>query len=296
MLRNSANMFICGPDVIKAATGQTTTMAEIGSAESHATASGNIHFVPRTTPTPVAILKRLLSYLPPNNMADPPHQIGDEIGVRPRRGDERAGPRGPEGGLRRQGGHRAADRRRLVPGGAGRIRPQPGGRVSPASRAAWVGIVANQPTVKAGTLDIDASDKGARFIRTCNVFNIPLDHPGSTFPASCPASTRERGGIIRHGAKMLFAYGAATVPKVTVIMRKAYGGAYLAMCGRDMGADMLFAWPSAEIAVMGAEGAIRILYRREFEATRFPTRWPRNWRPSTATVSPRPTIRRPRAT
>jgi acetyl-CoA carboxylase carboxyltransferase component len=116
------------------------------------------------------------------------------------------------------------------------------------------GIVANQPMVKAGTLDIDASDKAARFIRFCNAFNIPLvtlvDVPGFL-----PGVAQERGGIIRHGAKMLFAYAAATVPKITVIMRKAYDGAYLAMCSRDMGADIVFAWPCAEIAVMGAEGA-----------------------------------------
>src|SRR5690606_33295792 len=127
------------------------------------------------------------------------------------------------------------------------------------------GIIANQPAVKAGTLDIDSSDKGARFIRFCNIFNIPLltlvDVPGFL-----PGLAQERGGIIRHGAKMLFAYAAATVPKITVILRKAYGGAYLAMCSRDMGADMVFAWPTAEIAVMGAEGAVKILYKREISA------------------------------
>jgi len=127
-----------------------------------------------------------------------------------------------------------------------------------------VGIIANQPTVKAGTLDIDSSDKGARFIRFCNMFNIPVvtlvDVPGFM-----PGLQQERGGIIRHGAKMLFAYGAATVPKITVILRKAYGGAYLAMCSQDMGADYVYAWPTAEIAVMGAEGAVKILYKREIE-------------------------------
>jgi len=127
------------------------------------------------------------------------------------------------------------------------------------------GIVANQPTVKAGTLDIDSSDKGARFIRFCNIFNIPIvtlvDIPGFM-----PGVAQERGGIIRHGAKMLFAYAAATVPKITVIMRKAYGGAYLAMCSRDMGADFVYAWPCSEIAVMGAEGAVGVLYKKEIAA------------------------------
>jgi propionyl-CoA carboxylase beta chain len=128
-----------------------------------------------------------------------------------------------------------------------------------------VGIVANQPMVKAGTLDIDSSDKAARFIRFCNVFNIPLvtlvDVPGFL-----PGLQQERGGIIRHGAKMLFAYASATVPKITVIMRKAYGGAYLAMCSQDMGADFVYAWPTAEIAVMGAEGAVKVLYKKEIAA------------------------------
>jgi methylmalonyl-CoA carboxyltransferase large subunit len=128
-----------------------------------------------------------------------------------------------------------------------------------------VGIVANQPNAMAGALDINASDKSARFIRFCNAFNIPLitlvDVPGFL-----PGVEQERGGIIRHGAKMLFAYSAATVPKITVILRKAYGGAYLAMCGKDLGADRVLAWPTAEVAVMGAEGAAGIVFRREIEA------------------------------
>jgi propionyl-CoA carboxylase beta chain len=131
------------------------------------------------------------------------------------------------------------------------------------------GIIANNSLVKAGTLDIDSSDKGARFIRFCNVFNIPLvtlvDVPGFM-----PGVQQERGGIIRHGAKMLFAYAAATVPKVTLILRKAYGGAYLAMCSADMGADFVYAWPSAEIAVMGAEGAVKVLYKKEISAAKDP--------------------------
>jgi acetyl-CoA carboxylase carboxyltransferase component len=125
--------------------------------------------------------------------------------------------------------------------------------------------VANQPAVLAGAIDIDASSKAARFIRTCNVYNVPIvtlvDVPGFL-----PGVSQELGGIIRHGADMLFAYSAATVPKMTVIMRKAYGGAYLAMCSRDMGADSVLAWPTAEIAVMGPEGAVRVLYKREIEA------------------------------
>jgi acetyl-CoA carboxylase carboxyltransferase component len=128
-----------------------------------------------------------------------------------------------------------------------------------------VGIVSNQPAVRAGALDMDASDKGARFIRFCNAFNISLvtlvDVPGFL-----PGIEQERSGIIRHGAKLLFAYADSTVPKVTVILRKAYGGSYLAMCSQEMGADFVFAWPSAEIAVMGAEGAVNVLYSKELKA------------------------------
>ena len=128
-----------------------------------------------------------------------------------------------------------------------------------------VGFVANQPNVMSGVLDINSSDKGAKFIRFCNAFNIPLvtlvDVPGFM-----PGVTQEHGGIIRHGAKMLYAYSAASVPKVTVVMRKAYGGAYLAMCSKDLGADYVFAWPTAEIAVMGAEGAVNVVFRKEIAA------------------------------
>jgi len=127
-----------------------------------------------------------------------------------------------------------------------------------------IGIVANQPTVKAGCIDIDASDKAARFIRVCNIYSIPIlsmvDVPGFM-----PGLAQERGGIIRHGAKMLFAWASSTVPKITLICRKAYGGAYLAMCPTDLGADFVFAWPTAEIAVMGAQGAMKVLYKKELE-------------------------------
>ena len=127
-----------------------------------------------------------------------------------------------------------------------------------------VGLVANQPMVMAGALDLNAADKVARFVRTCNIFNVPLvtlvDVPGFL-----PGVEQERGGIIRHGAKMLSAYGSCTAPKITVILRKAYGGSYLAMCSQEMGADMVYAWPTAEIAVMGAEAAVKILYRKELE-------------------------------
>jgi propionyl-CoA carboxylase beta chain len=268
MTKTHANLFICGPDVIKTVTGETTTMDEIGSAHAHSTTSGNIHFVAEDDADATRIVHRLLSFLPSNNMMDPPHQLGAEVSLDDDDGMNDLVP---------EHSHMPLDVLkvilRLVDDGdfmesqaefAGNIIVG-FGRI----QGIVVGIIANQPKVKAGTLDIDASDKGARFIRFCNAFGIPLvtlvDVPGFL-----PGVAQEKGGIIRHGAKMLFAYGSATVPKVTVVLRKAYGGAYVAMCSKDMGADMVFAWPSAEIAVMGAEGAINILYRREIKAAEDP--------------------------
>lgn len=263
MTRHSANMFICGPEVIRAVTGQVTTMDEIGSAEAHARDSGNIHFIAEDDQHAIELVRELLSYLPSNNMMDPPHTLNDEITLKDDLGIEDLIPEDSKmpydvkdiiGRLSDNGSFLEVQKefaQNLVVG-FGRI------------DGVVVGFVANQPLVKAGTLDIDASDKGARFIRFCNIFNIPLvtlvDVPGFL-----PGVFQEKHGIIRHGAKMLFAYGAATVPKITVIMRKAYGGAFLAMCSRDMGADLVLAWPTAEIAVMGAEGAVNILYRKELD-------------------------------
>jgi len=268
MVNKQANMFICGPEVIKAATGESTTMDEVGSATAHATVSGNIHFIANDDAHAVALVKKLLSFLPSNNIMDPPHALNTPLVYKPDPGMNKLVP---------EDGKEAIDVqlviKRLVDDGdffevqmnwaknivVGFARIQ----------GVVVGIVANQPLVKAGTLDIDSSDKGARFIRFCNIFNIPivtLVDTGGFFPGKA----QERGGIIRHGAKMLFAYAAATVPKITVIMRKAYGGAYLAMCSRELGADMVFAWPTAEIAVMGAEGAVKILYRNEIKKAEDP--------------------------
>ena len=264
MTRANAHMFICGPDVIKAVTGEVTTMDEIGSAHAHAAVSGNIHFVAEDDRQAIGIVRRLLSFLPSNNVVDPPHTDLDELKLDDDAGMNALVPESPKdpidthqviGRLVDDGDFMEVqpDFARNIVIGFARI----GGVV--------VGLVGNQPSVRAGTLDIDASDKGARFIRFCNCFNIPIvtlvDVPGFL-----PGVTQELGGIIRHGAKMLFAYGSTTVPKITVFMRKAYGGAYLAMCSRDLGADLAFAWPTAEIAVMGADGAVNILYRRELAA------------------------------
>jgi propionyl-CoA carboxylase beta chain len=268
MTRDHANMFICGPDVIKAATGQEATMQDIGSAAAHATISGNIHFVAEDDQHAMELTKKLLSYLPGNNIMDPPHNPTGILTLTEDRGMNEIMPEDPKAPLDM---HSVINR--LVDGGElfEVQRDWAKNMIIGFARIEGmvVGIVANQPAVKAGTIDIDASDKSARFIRFCNIFNIPLvtlvDVPGFL-----PGIQQERGGIIRHGAKMLFAYAAATVPKITVIIRKAYGGAYLAMCSKDMGADLVFAWPTAEIAVMGAEGAARILFHREIKAAHDP--------------------------
>ena len=264
MTRANANMFICGPQVIKAATGVDATMEEIGSAAANASISGNVHFVADDDQHAIEITQQLLSYLPPNNMADPPHWPTDDISLDPDEAMNAVVPEDPKGTMDM---YQVIDR--LVdPGSFLEVhRAFAPNLIVGFSRIDGVvaGIIANQPKVKAGALDIDASDKGARFIRFCNAFNIPIvtlvDVPGFL-----PGVPQEQGGIIRHGAKLLFAYSSATVPKITVITRKAYGGAYLAMCSRDLRADMAFAWPTAEIAVMGAEGAVNVLYRKDIEA------------------------------
>ena len=268
MTRKNANMFICGPEVIKAATGQTATMEEIGSASANASVSGNVHFVAEDDVQALQIARKLLSFLPPNNVVDPPHRPTPTVDMSPDPAVNELIPADPKAPFDVHdviarlvdGGdflevHRDFAKNIVV--GFGRV------------QGIVAGFVANNPAQKAGTLDIDSSDKGARFIRFCNVFNIPIvtlvDVPGFL-----PGVAQERGGIIRHGAKMLFAYAASTVPKLTFILRKAYGGAFLAMCSRDMGADAVYAWPTAEIAVMGAEGAVKILFKREISAAADP--------------------------
>ncbi|MCR6632906.1 MAG: acyl-CoA carboxylase subunit beta [Magnetospirillum sp.] len=261
MTRKNAHMFITGPEVIKAVTGQSFTMDEVGSAEMHATVSGNAHFVAEDDAHAIQIAKALLSYFPANNTEDPPHRPWADIPVEEDEALNQLVPEDPSEPMDvRQVIDRIVDPDTFLEVHAGWARNlivgfcRIGGIVT--------GLVANQPKEMAGALDINASDKGARFIRFCNVFNIPIvtlvDVPGFL-----PGIEQERGGIIRHGAKMLFAYGSATVPKITIVLRKAYGGSYLAMCSQEMGADWVYAWPTAEIAVMGAEGAINILYRKE---------------------------------
>lgn len=262
MTRKNAHMFITGPEIIKAVTGQECTMDSIGGSTMHASVSGNVHFIADDDMHAAYIVRKLLSFLPSNNSEDPPHHPTDIV---LEQDSELASliPSDPSMVM-----DVTKIIKRLVDNGDFlEVHASFAGNLVVGFARIFgnvVGIVANQPMVKAGVLDIDSSDKGARFIRFCNAFNIPLvtlvDVPGFM-----PGIDQERGGIIRHGAKLLFAYGSATVPKITIVMRKAYGGAYLAMCGQAMGADAVYAWPSAEIAVMGAEGAVNLLYRSELE-------------------------------
>ncbi len=263
MTRHNAQMFITGPQVIKAVTGREVSMEDVGGAVMHASVSGNVHFVAEDDHDAIAIAQRLLSFLPSNNTEDPPHDLSkpvelyDDPGMSDLAQSDPSEPMDMHGIIGRlvDNGdflevHALFAQNLIV--GFGRV------------EGVVVGIIANNSMQKAGVLDIDSSDKGARFIRFCNDFNIPVvtlvDVPGFQ-----PGIEQERGGIIRHGAKMLFAYSSTTVPKITIVTRKSYGGAYLAMCSQEMGADFVYAWPTAEIAVMGAEGAVNILYNKEIK-------------------------------
>lgn len=257
MVKKQSHMFITSPYVIKTVTGEETTFEALGGAMAHNTKSGNAHFACENDEETIESIIELLGYLPGNNledapvvsMGDDPARMGDELDtVIP---DDAKTPYDMKKVIESvldQGHfyevHEHYAENCIV--GFGRLNNRS------------VGIVANQPLVQAGCLDIDASDKISRFVRTCDAFNIPL----ITFvdvPGYLPGVQQELGGIIRHGAKLLWSYAEATVPKFTVITRKDYGGAYLAMCSKPLGADMVFAWPTAEIAVMGAKGAVEVI-------------------------------------
>jgi propionyl-CoA carboxylase beta chain len=264
MVEGTSYMFITGPEVIEEVTHQTVTKEELGGAKTHSTTSGVSHFTAADDRDALQLIRELLSFMPSNNMEDPPVKPTDDPDDR--RDDELnsiipANPNKPydikavirsivdDGNFCEV--HEAYARNIVV--GLARL----GGRP--------VGIVANQPAFLAGVLDINASVKGARFTRFCDCFNIPLlvleDVPGFL-----PGIEQEHGGIILHGAKLLYALAEATVPKITVITRKAYGGAYCVMASKHIRTDFNFAWPSAEIAVMGSEGAVKVLFRREIKA------------------------------
>ncbi len=264
MTEHTSYMFVTGPDVIRTVTHEEVTKEELGGAMTHNARSGVAHFAVPDDEAALATVRELLSYLPSNNLDDPPFLPTPDSPDREVPELDTLVPESPnqpydmhdviaaivdEGLFLEVQQHHA---RNIVVGFA-----RMGGRS--------VGVVANQPAHLAGTLDIDASVKGARFVRFCDAFNIPL----VTFedvPGFLPGTVQEFGGIIRHGAKLLFAYAEATVPKITVITRKAYGGAYCVMSSKHLRTDVNLAWPTAEIAVMGPEGAVNILYRRELEA------------------------------
>ena len=268
MVDKTSNMFITGPQVIKTVTGENVTAEKLGGAMTHNTTSGVAHFVYPTEAETLAAIRKLVGYLPLNNMETAPvvetsdsvNRICDALNsVMP------------------ESSNTPYDMKQVilsVVDDADFFEVQPyyaqnmitgfariGGRS--------VGVLANQPKAMAGCLDINASDKAGRFISICDSFNIPL----LTFvdvPGFLPGTSQEYGGIIRHGAKMLYAYSEATVPKITVVTRKAYGGSYLAMCSKDLGADMVFAWPTAEIAVMGPDGAANIIFKKEIDSAADP--------------------------
>ena len=268
MVEGTSYMFVTGPDVVRTVTHESVTKEDLGGAMTHNAKSGVAHFAVHDDRECLLLVRELLGFLPSNNIDDPPQVETEDPTDRENEDLDRLVPASPmqpydmvrlvetiadDGHFLEVHRHHA---RNLIVGFA-----RLGGRP--------VGIVANQPAHLAGTLDIDASVKGARFVRFCDAFNIPL----VTFedvPGFLPGTAQEHGGIIRHGAKLLFAFAEATVPKVTVITRKAYGGAYCVMASKHIRTDVNFAWPSAEIAVMGPDGAVNVLYRRELESSTDP--------------------------
>jgi len=261
---DTSHLFITGPDVIKAVTGEDVTFEELGGAHAHAGKSGVTHFVAPTGRAALEEVRYLLSFLPANNMEVPPFFTPMD---RPDRMDEGLTSVIPDSPTQP---YDVVDLVEMVVDDAEfyQVHEEFAGNIVVGFARLdgyTVGIVGNQPSVLAGTLDIDASVKAARFIRFCDSFNIPVisfvDVPGFL-----PGIDQEHNGIIRHGAKLLYAYAEATVPKVTVITRKAYGGAYVVMNSRAVRADVVYAWPTAEIAVMGAQGAVNVIHRREIAA------------------------------
>ena len=263
MTGQTSYMFITGPDVIRAVTHEDVTHEELGGPAVHSQRSGVAHFVAPDEKSTLELVRQLLSYLPSNNAEDPPYLSSPDPVDRMEEALDSLVPDDPAQGYdMHEVIHHIVDEGTFLEVQAGFAQnlivgfARMGGHV--------VGIVAQQPQVLAGVLDIDASDKGARFIRFCDCFNIPLVTLTDT-PGFLPGVAQEHGGIIRHGAKMIYAYAEASVPKVSVITRKAYGGAYVVMSSKHLHGDICLAWPGAEIAVMGPEGAVNIIFRRELK-------------------------------
>src|SRR5437667_2982930 len=271
MVERTSCMFVTGPDVIKTVMHENVTKEELGGATTHNATSGVAHFIAHDDPDCLALIRELLSFIPQNNREDPPRlDSADPADRRDDSLDTLVPPESDKPYDIREIIHRVVDggvflevqelfAKNLVVGFA-----RLGGQS--------VGMVANQPSVLAGCLDINASVKGARFVRFCDAFNIPLV-TFEDFPGFLPGSAQEFGGIIRHGAKLLYAFAEATVPKVTVITRKAYGGAYCVMASKHIRTDVNYAYPTAEIAVMGPEGAVNIVYRRELQKAEDPEKF-----------------------
>lgn len=268
MVNNVSKMFITGPEVIKSVTGEEVTQEALGGALTHNQKSGNAHFYANDEEECIWQIKKLLTYLPQNNLetplviptADPVDRMDEELQT-----------------IIPENANMAYDVRDVI---AAIVDDYDFFEVQPYYATNMVigyarvngqaiGIIANQPKVMAGCLDVNASDKASRFIRFCDCFNIPIVTFVDT-PGYLPGTQQEFGGIIRHGAKLLYAYSEATVPKITIVLRKSYGGAYLAMCARSLGADTVIAWPQAEIAVMGPDGAANIIFRKEITAAENP--------------------------
>ena len=263
MVEKTSMMFITGPQVIKTVTGEEVSQEELGGAMTHNRTSGVAHFVDASEEECIERIKRLLSFLPSNNLEDPPFiETEDDIN----RIEDKLNEIVPENP------NKPYDMKEIITtiaddGDFFEVQPYFAQNMIVGFirlNGSTVGVIANQPKVLAGCLDINASDKAGRFIRTCDAYNIPILNLVDV-PGFLPGTEQEYGGIIRHGAKMLYAYSEATVPKVTLIVRKAYGGAYLAMCSKDLGADQVFAWPNAEIAVMGPDGAANIIFKKDIK-------------------------------
>ena len=274
MVDKTSYMFVTGPSVVKAVTHEEVSSEELGGARTHASRSGVAHFRAGNDAEALALLRRLVAYLPLNNREDPPRAACSDDPARADAALDTLVPANP---------NKPYDIREVI----ARVVDLPAGRAGASGTGEFlevhaefaknivvgfarldgrpVGLIGNQPAVLAGVLDIDSSDKAARFVRFCDAFNLPL----VTFedvPGFLPGTAQEHGGIIRHGAKLLYAYCEATVPKLTVICRKAYGGAYDVMSSKHIRGDLNLAWPTAEIAVMGAKGAVEIIFKKEIEA------------------------------
>jgi propionyl-CoA carboxylase beta chain len=264
MVEGTSYMFVTGPEVIRTVTHEEVSKEELGGAATHAGKSGVCHFTVESDAACLAAVRDLLSYLPSNNLDDPPPGMSEDDPDRESEGLDTLVPADPNKpyDVKRLIAE-VVDDGRFLEVHAAYARNLCVGFARFGNRS--VGILANQPSYLAGVLDIDASGKGARFVRFCDAFNLPI----VTFedvPGFLPGTQQEFGGIIKHGAKLLFAYAEATVPKITIITRKAYGGAYCVMASKHLRTDVNLAYPTAEIAVMGPEGAVNVLYRRELEA------------------------------